>query len=189
MACRVIDGVQTTPGNRILVKNQTDARENGIYTASEGNWYRASDARSSRMIQKGTTVHVQQGTVNSSNVYSFQTFKPNIGTDNIVLAFYQSDDTVADVTAAVAAGVATLADETADGVQELQETGAEIIEEAAALPRLRATTSWLTAGQATGLRPSLPTFRLPTRQRQQRHPDSGQRPDPRPMAIRLSAEP
>lgn len=56
-----IDGVLTNVGDRVLVKNQTDARENGIYTASSGQWYRAADARTSRTMQKGTTGACERG--------------------------------------------------------------------------------------------------------------------------------
>src|SRR5690606_12645073 len=91
--------------DRVLVKNQTDATENGIRVASAGQWYRAPDARTSRSMQKGTTVYVQQGTVHASHVFSFQTFEPVIGDDDIVLAFYLSDDTVGDIAAALAAAI------------------------------------------------------------------------------------
>ncbi|MFC3324255.1 hypothetical protein [Mesorhizobium cantuariense] len=94
---KVVDGVQTTIGDRVLVKDQADARLNGIYTASEGNWYRAADARAGRTMQKGTTVHVQEGTVSAAFVYAFQTLNPVIGADDIMLSFYQSDDTVGDI--------------------------------------------------------------------------------------------
>ncbi|RWC58950.1 hypothetical protein [Mesorhizobium sp.] len=88
---KVVDGVQTAIGDRVLVKDQADARLNGIYTASEGYWYRAADARAGRTIQKGTTVHVQEGTANANTVFAFQTDNPRIGTDDIVLSFYLSD--------------------------------------------------------------------------------------------------
>lgn len=39
----VVDGVTTTEGMRVLVKNQTDPKENGIYTASSGSWTRSTD--------------------------------------------------------------------------------------------------------------------------------------------------
>lgn len=61
LGLKTIDGVLTAVGDRVLVKNQSDARLNGIYTASEGYWYRAADARTARTMQKGTTVHVQEG--------------------------------------------------------------------------------------------------------------------------------
>ncbi|MEI9417089.1 SGNH/GDSL hydrolase family protein [Mesorhizobium sp. Cs1321R2N1] len=87
---QTIDGVATAVGDRVLVKNQATASENGIYTASDGQWYRAADARTSRTIQKGTTVHVQVGMVNENRIYGFQTVDPAIGTDPIALEFYTS---------------------------------------------------------------------------------------------------
>jgi len=39
----VIDGYQTVAGDRVLVKNQTNAAENGIYVASSGAWAYATD--------------------------------------------------------------------------------------------------------------------------------------------------
>ncbi|BCG79532.1 hypothetical protein [Mesorhizobium sp. 113-3-3] len=108
---QVIDSVQLEVGDRVLLLAQTDARENGIYTASEGQWYRAADARTSRTMQKGTTVHVQAGAINTAKVFSFQTDKPVIGEDDIVLSLYLSDDTLGDAQAAAtaAAGSASAA--------------------------------------------------------------------------------
>ncbi|MER9079968.1 hypothetical protein [Mesorhizobium sp. M0895] len=97
---QTIDGVLTEVADRVLVKDQTAGAQNGIYTASAGEWYRAADARTARTMQKGTTVHVQEGTANNSKTYSFQTYQPVIGTDDIVLTFYQSDDIVGDMEAA-----------------------------------------------------------------------------------------
>ena len=106
---QTIDGFLTAVGDRVLVKNQTDATTNGIYTASAGQWYRAADARTSRTMQKGTTVHVQAGTAGGGNVYAFQTDKPVIGADAITLAFYLSDSTLGTVTASAAAAAASAA--------------------------------------------------------------------------------
>ncbi|MER9306597.1 hypothetical protein [Mesorhizobium sp. M0496] len=94
---KVVDGIQTATGDRVLVKDQADARLNGIYTASQGYWYRAADARAGRTMQKGTTVHVQEGAVSSDFVFAFQTLNPVVGTSSIVLSFYQSDDIVGDI--------------------------------------------------------------------------------------------
>lgn len=81
----VIDGVQTEVGDRILVKDQADGSENSIRTASEGQWYRAADARSARTLQKGTTVTIQEGTVNANKVFRFETIDPVIGDDALVV--------------------------------------------------------------------------------------------------------
>lgn len=104
-----IDGVLTNVGDRVLVKNQTDARKNGIYTASSGQWYRAADARTSRTMQKGTTVHVSEGAVSADFVYAFQALDPVIGTDAITLAFYLSEDTLGDAVNAAGAAAASAA--------------------------------------------------------------------------------
>ncbi|SCD22801.1 hypothetical protein [Brucella inopinata] len=51
---QTIDGVVLSDGDRVLVKDQTDARYNGIYVAQTGIWRRARDFASNRDIRKGT---------------------------------------------------------------------------------------------------------------------------------------
>lgn len=43
---QVVDGVHLGEGDRILVKNQADESENGIYIATSSDWSRAEDSRS-----------------------------------------------------------------------------------------------------------------------------------------------
>lgn len=133
---QTIDGGLTEVGDRVLVKNQTDATQNGIYSASAGTWYRASDARTSRSMQKGTTVHVQEGTVSAGIAYSFQSSEPVIGTDDISIVFYLSDDIVADVTAltddvlddVVAAAEAAVAPSVAASAASAASAAASVVE-------------------------------------------------------------
>ncbi len=87
-----IDGTMTEVGDRVLVKDQADSTRNGIYTASAGSWFRAADARTSREMQKGTTVHVQLGAVNADRVFSFVAEAPVVGTDQIAIAPFLPPD-------------------------------------------------------------------------------------------------
>ncbi|MEO5755833.1 MAG: hypothetical protein ABIQ51_03150, partial [Mesorhizobium sp.] len=95
-----IDGMVTAVGDRVLVKDQADASENGIRDVSAGQWYRAADSRTARTMQKGTTVHVQEGVANAGKTFVFNTLDPVIGDDAITIVFYMSDTLVADAQAA-----------------------------------------------------------------------------------------
>ena len=87
-----IDGVATTTSDRILVKDQTDAKQNGIYvvtTVGDGsNPYvltRAGDADASAEISGGAFFFVEQGTTNADNGFvTTHNGNPTLGTDNIV---------------------------------------------------------------------------------------------------------
>lgn len=59
---QAIDGVTVVEGDRVLVKDQADAKTNGIYAASSGNWVRTTDAASNAQFFLGMAVIVAQGT-------------------------------------------------------------------------------------------------------------------------------
>ncbi|MER9432999.1 SGNH/GDSL hydrolase family protein [Mesorhizobium sp. M0408] len=99
---QAIDGVPAEIGDRVLVKDQADPTQNGIYTASAGEWFRAADARSMRTLQKGTTVHTQIGTANADRVFEFTADEPVVGTDAITVAASVPPD-IADAIAEVEA--------------------------------------------------------------------------------------
>jgi hypothetical protein len=61
---QTIDGVSIVDGDRVLVKNQTTAANNGIYVASTGVWNRAKDFSSNRDVKQGTAVLVTGGSTN-----------------------------------------------------------------------------------------------------------------------------
>ena len=56
-----IDGVTLIAGDRVLVKNQDTAAENGIYTAAVGEWTRALDADLTGEVITGSFVTVEEG--------------------------------------------------------------------------------------------------------------------------------
>ena len=67
-----LDGVTLTDGDRILVKNQSTASQNGIYVRTSSTvWTRAIDADTASEITGGTFVFVEQGTANADNGYVF----------------------------------------------------------------------------------------------------------------------
>lgn len=73
-----IDGVAIGDGERILVKDQTDSLENGIYVYTtaqvNGSHYnRASDFNSTANATDGAFVFVEQGNTNADNGYVFVT--------------------------------------------------------------------------------------------------------------------
>lgn len=61
-----IDGVALIAGDRVLVKDQTTASQNGIYVVAAGAWARAADADSWAELP-GAYVFVEQGTINADN--------------------------------------------------------------------------------------------------------------------------
>lgn len=68
---QTIDGVATS-GSDVLVKDQTDTTENGIWVTSTGSWVRRPDADGVRDLVRGTEVYVTDGTVNANTLWSLQ---------------------------------------------------------------------------------------------------------------------
>jgi hypothetical protein len=79
-----LDGVTLATGNRILVKNQSTASQNGIYVvAASGAPSRAADFDSPAEIDGGDFVFVTGGTVNDNKGYVQINTVGTIGTDAI----------------------------------------------------------------------------------------------------------
>lgn len=67
-----LDGVSLVTGDRVLVKNQTTKKENGIYIVGVSP-ARSTDADAAGELRGGTTVYVEQGTVNADRIFSITT--------------------------------------------------------------------------------------------------------------------
>lgn len=79
---QTIDGV-TTSQSRVLVKDQTDASENGIYVSGSGSWSRSDDMDSGAEVL-GATFLVRDGTTNGDIVFiCTNDSEPTLDTDNI----------------------------------------------------------------------------------------------------------
>ena len=88
-----IDGSAVSTNDRILVKNQTDTKQNGIYvvtaTGDGSNPFvltRSGDADAASEITGGTFTFVEQGTANSENGFVFtHDGTPTLGTTAITV--------------------------------------------------------------------------------------------------------
>lgn len=80
-----IDGYTLILGDRILIKNQTTATENGIYIITAGTPTRATDADTGAELISAT-VFVENGTVNADTQWTCTNNSITIGSTNIVFA-------------------------------------------------------------------------------------------------------
>jgi len=82
---QTIDGVALSVGNRVLVKDQTNAVQNGIYVVASGAWSRASDADEPNEVSPGLFLFVEEGSLNADNGYVITSDAPlTVGTDALV---------------------------------------------------------------------------------------------------------
>lgn len=80
----VIDGYQTTAGNRILVWQQTNPAENGIYVVNNGIWQRAQDASTTVDFQANVGVFVLNGFTYANKYFvAFLNYNTTVGTTPI----------------------------------------------------------------------------------------------------------
>lgn len=66
---QTIDSIVLTDGDRVLVKDQTNSEDNGIYLARANDWERASDFDGPRDITQGTRIPVYSGVVSAGLTY------------------------------------------------------------------------------------------------------------------------
>ena len=93
LAALSIDGVSLTAGQRVLIKDQTTALQNGIYTVTNiGSasvaWVltRATDFDSASQMTRGKTIDVISGTVNAVTSWMLTSAITTIGTDSITFS-------------------------------------------------------------------------------------------------------
>lgn len=89
----VHDGVTYATGDRILLKDQTTASENGIYIiAASGAASRAEDANTSAEI-RNMIVGVESGTVSADKIYQLVTDNPTLGSTSLSFTVYTGGST------------------------------------------------------------------------------------------------
>lgn len=82
-----VDGVTLTNGDRVLLKNQTDATQNGIYifNGTGSNLTRSTDADTGAELAN-KTIPVDQGTANADSWWTVTNDSITLGTTNITLS-------------------------------------------------------------------------------------------------------
>ncbi len=77
---QTIDGVALNEDDRVLVKSQTDATQNGIYTASVGSWVRSVDADGTPAseVTSGLFTFIEEGTILADTGWVLTTNDPII---------------------------------------------------------------------------------------------------------------
>jgi phage-related tail fiber protein len=70
---QTIDGVAVIAGDRVLVKSQTLAKDNGIYVAANSAWVRAKDADASAEVTSGLIVSVEEGGALANTIWQLIT--------------------------------------------------------------------------------------------------------------------
>lgn len=70
---QVVDGVTLLAGDRLLVKNQTTAKDNGLYIAATSAWQRAPDADTNAEVTSALLVSVEQGATQADSRWQLVT--------------------------------------------------------------------------------------------------------------------
>lgn len=66
---QAIDGFAVPAGSRVLVKDQAQAKDNGLYVVGPDSWVRSGDADSSDKVTPGLMVSIERGNVNADTVW------------------------------------------------------------------------------------------------------------------------
>jgi len=86
---QTIDGVAVVNPNRVLVKDQTTASENGIYVVVDaGSWTRSTDADTDAEVNNGMLTEITSGTANATTAWVITTVDP-IVVDTTSLIFQE----------------------------------------------------------------------------------------------------
>ncbi|MGO1073240.1 phage tail-collar fiber domain-containing protein [Lysobacter sp. CA199] len=70
---QTIDGVAVVAGDRVLVRAQANATQNGLYVAAAGAWSRATDADAAIEVTPGLFVTIEEGTANGDSLWQLVT--------------------------------------------------------------------------------------------------------------------
>ena len=83
---QIIDGTTVDIDDRVLVKNQTNSVENGIYLVKADAWVRANDLNTGASVSSGIFTFIEKGTLYGSSGWVLTTNSGTVGTDNLTFS-------------------------------------------------------------------------------------------------------
>jgi hypothetical protein len=90
---QTVDAVALAAGQRVLVKNQANPRQNGIYVVSTGAWQRAGDADTAAELRAGSYVFVGGGTENGSKGFVLDDDAVQVGLTPLTFSAFTVEST------------------------------------------------------------------------------------------------
>ncbi|WP_460053114.1 phage tail protein [Pseudomonas sp. H1_A05] len=105
---QLIDGVTLAAGDRILVKNQAAAKDNGLWIADPLEWKRAPDADSNADVTSALQVSVEQGATQADTRWQLVT-DGNIALGTTPLVFQNVNHGLAPISSPAFSGTPTAA--------------------------------------------------------------------------------
>lgn len=85
---QTVDGVTLAVGDRVLVKDQLNAADNGIYVVSTDAWPRASDADTAAELRAGSYVFITSGITNSGKGFALANDAVQVGTTDLTFGAF-----------------------------------------------------------------------------------------------------
>lgn len=147
-ATQTIDGVALAVGDRVLVKDQADAKQNGIYLVAAQAWTRTTDAATGTDLTAGARVYVEEGTANGTRVwYLATTGAITLGT---TLLQFKDEHPAATKTNAGVMRLSTLAEALAGLLDDVAVTPKSALEVAFSATPVGAPIPWPLANPPTG---------------------------------------
>ena len=149
-----LDGVTLATGNRVLVKNQTNETQNGIYVvAASGAASRSEDANSDAEVTAGLFTFVEEGTVNGNTGFVLTSDNPiTLGSTNLVFSQFSGVGTFTAGNGLTLTGTSFSVDVTPTaGSASLTNTGGAVEVKTNTADGLEVTESGLGINNGTGL--------------------------------------
>lgn len=89
-----VDGVDLQEDDRILLKDQTNASENGIYVVKNGSWVKPSDYNEETDLQFGMTTLALEGNRNGGYLFALRKVRNKITIEQITRDKLTTDDNI-----------------------------------------------------------------------------------------------